>query len=144
VGDTPSIAAAVIDSLPDGLPYLLVSQTCPVPSALDKMRGYFVNDLSLGEHDKTDFVLTIERLRSLNSRIFLIPVDDSAYRIVHSTLHRLGVSLYPMPDSGSFEKWQFHWHFSKLGVRVPKASWLKHKAKIDFERLCSMLGLPLF
>jgi predicted ATP-grasp superfamily ATP-dependent carboligase len=105
-----------------------------------------VNKLSLEEHDKADFVRTIERLGSANSNMFLIPVDDSANRIVHSTFYRLRTSSYPMPDSSSFEtlndKWQFSQHCSKLDVRVPKTIRLEDKAEIDFEYLCATVGRP--
>jgi len=95
---------------------------------------------------RREFARTIERLGSANSNIFLIPVDDSANRIVHSTFDRLGASSYPMPDSSSFEtlndKWQFHRFCSELGVRVPKTIRLDEKAEIDFEYLCATVGLP--
>src|SRR5216684_5805749 len=147
VADTSFIASAVIDSLPDELPYFLVGpRSIAFLRHSRRCRAYFVNDLSLEENSKTDFVRTIERLRSANSRIFLIPADDSANRIVHSTFDRLEASSYPMPDSSSFEmlndKWQFHRHCSKLGVRVPRTIRLNHKAEIDFEYLCATVGLP--
>jgi len=147
VADTSSIAAAVIDSLPDELTYFLVGpRTIAFLRRSTRCREYFVNDLSLEEQNKTDFVRTIERLGSANSNLFLIPVDDSANRILHATFDRLGANSYPMPDSSSFEtlndKWQFHRHCSKLGVQVPKAIRLKDKAEIDFEYLCATVGLP--
>jgi predicted ATP-grasp superfamily ATP-dependent carboligase len=147
VADTSSIASAVIDSLPDELPYFLVgSKSVAFLRHSIRCRAYFANDLSLNEHNKLDFVRAIERLRSANPSLLLMPVDDSANRIVHSTFDRLRASSYPIPDSSSFEmlsdKWQFHWHCSKLGVRVPKAILLNHKAEIDFEYLCATVGLP--
>ena len=147
MADTSSIAAAVIDSLPDELTYFLVGpRTIAFLRRSTRCREYFVNDLSLEEQNKTDFVRTIERLGSANSNLFLIPVDDSANRILHATFDRLGANSYPMPDSSSFEtlndKWQFHRHCSKLGVQVPKAIRLKDKAEIDFEYLCATVGLP--
>jgi predicted ATP-grasp superfamily ATP-dependent carboligase len=147
VADTPSIASAVIDSLPDELPYFLVGpRDIAFLRHSIRCREYFVNDLSLEEHSKTDFVRTIEQLGSANSNIFLVPVDDSANRIVHSTFDRLAASSYPMPDSNSFEtlndKWLFHQLCSKRGVRVPKAIHLGDKAEIDFEHVCATVGLP--
>lgn len=147
MGDTSAIASAVIDSLPDELPYFLVgSKSIAFLRHSIRCRAYFVNELSLEEDSKTDFVRTIERLRSANSSIFLIPVDDSANRIIYSTLDRLKASSYPMPDSGSFEllndKWQFYRHCSKLGVQVPRTIRLNHKAEIDFEYLRATVGLP--
>jgi predicted ATP-grasp superfamily ATP-dependent carboligase len=147
VGDTPAIAAAVVDSLPDELPYFLVGpRDIAFLRHSIRCREYFVNDLSLEERNKTDFVRTIERLDSADSNIFLIPVDDSANRIVYSTFDRLGTSSFPMPDSSSFEtlndKWQFHRLCSELGVRVPKTIRLNDKAEIDFEYLRATVGLP--
>src|SRR5882762_9789071 len=147
VGDTPTIAAAVVDSLPDELPYFLVGpRDIAFLRHSIRCREYFVNNLSLEEGNKTDFVGTIERLGSANSNIFLIPVDDSANRIVHSTFDRLGANSYPMPNRSSFEtlndKWQFHRFCSELGVRVPKTIHLDDKAEIDFEYLCATVGLP--
>jgi predicted ATP-grasp superfamily ATP-dependent carboligase len=73
-------------------------------------------------------------------------VDDSANRIVHSTLDRLGASTYPMPDSSSFEmlndKWRFHQYCSELSIRVPKAISLNNKTEIDFDYLRVTVGLP--
>jgi hypothetical protein len=124
VADTPYIASAVIDSLPIELPYFLVGhRRIAFLRHSKRCRQYFINDLSLEEDNKTDFVRAIERLGSANPNIFLIPVDDSANRIVHSTLDRLGASTYPMPDSSSFEmlndKWRFNQYCSNLG-RVDK------------------------
>src|SRR6266852_4015605 len=63
VADTSFIASAVIDSLPDELPYFLVGpRSIAFLRRSIKCREYFVNDLSLEEHNKTDFVRTIERL----------------------------------------------------------------------------------
>jgi hypothetical protein len=147
VADTPCLATAVIDSLPDELPYVLVGpKSIAFLRRPMRCRAYFENDLSLEENNKTDFVRTIEWLGSANSNIFLMPVDDSANRIVHATFDRLGANSYPMPDSGSFEtlndKWQFHQLCSKLGLRVPKTIRLTDKAEIDFEYLCATVGLP--
>lgn len=147
IADTPSITSAVIDSLPAELPYFLVGhRNIAFLRHSIRCREYFVNDLSLEEHNKADFVRTVERLGSASSNIFLIPVDDSANRIVHSTFDRLGASSYPMPDSNSFEmlndKWRFYQHCSKLGIRVPKAIRLNDKAEIDFEYVCATVGLP--
>jgi ATP-grasp in the biosynthetic pathway with Ter operon len=147
VADTPKIASAVIDSLPTQLPYFLVGDRgVAFLRRSRRCREYFMNDLSLEEDNKADFVRTIEQVRSANSNIFLIPADDSANRIVHSTLDRLGVSTYPMPDSGSFEmlndKWRFHRYCSELGIRVPKAINLNSKTDIDFDQVCATAGLP--
>lgn len=149
VGDTPYIAIAVIDSLPTGLPYFLVGhKRIAFLQRSKRCRQYFVNDPSLEEDNKADFIRTIERLASANSNIFLIPVDDSANRIMHSTFDRLGARSYPMTDSGSFEmlndKLRFHQYCSKLGVPVPNTIRLNHKAEIDFHYVCETSGCPLF
>lgn len=147
VADTPSIAAAVIDSLPEELPYFLVG-----PSSVAFLgrsttcREYFPNALSLHERDRLQFVRTIQQIGSVNSNLFMIPVDDSANRVLHSTFAELGARSYPMPDSSSFEmlndKWQFYQYCSQLGVRVPKTIYLGHKTGIEFENLCTAVGLP--
>jgi hypothetical protein len=125
VASTPYIASAVIDALPIELRYFLVGhRSIAFLRRSKRCRQYFMHDLSLEEDNKAHFVRTIERLGSANPNIFLIPVDDTAIRIVHSTLDRLGASTYPMPDSSSFEmlndKWRFHQYCSELGIRVPK------------------------
>jgi predicted ATP-grasp superfamily ATP-dependent carboligase len=93
------------------------------------------------------FVRTIQRLGSVNANLFMIPVDDSANRLLHSTFDQLGACSYPMPDSASFErlndKWQFYQCCSQLDVRVPKTVLLGDKSEIDFENLCTAVGLPL-
>jgi predicted ATP-grasp superfamily ATP-dependent carboligase len=147
VADTPYVASAVTDSLPAELPYFLVGhRNIAFLRRSKRCQQYFVNDLSLEEDNKADFVRTIERLGSTNSNIFLIPADDSANRIVHSTFDRLGAHFYPMPDSCSFEmlsdKWRFHQYCSKLGVPVPRAIRLNDKAEIDFDYVCARVGLP--
>jgi hypothetical protein len=147
VADTPYIASAVIDSLPMELPYFLIGhRRIAFLRRSKRCRQYFMNDLSLEEDNKTDFVRAIERLGSANPNIFLISVDDSANRIVHSTLDRLGASTYPMPDSSSFEmlndKWRFHQYCSELSIRVPKAISLNNKTEIDFDYLRVTVGLP--
>ncbi|MDA9409903.1 hypothetical protein XH80_25105 [Bradyrhizobium sp. CCBAU 45384] len=129
------------------MPYVLVG-----PKSIAFLRRskncqeYVPNDLVLDECSKTEFVLTIERLRSTNAKVFVIPVDDSANRIVYSISHCLGASTYPIPDSASFEmlndKRQFHRLCSTLGVRVPKSVYLRDKAEIDFGSFRAMLGLP--
>ena len=147
VSDTPYIASAVIDSLPTDLPYFLVGPSNIAFLRHSKWcRQYFRNDLSLEEHDKTHFVRTIERIDSLWSNVFLIPVDDSANRIIRSTFDCLGVRCFPMPNGSSFEmlndKWRFNRHCSNLGVRVPKSIYLSDKAEIDFDYVRAMVGLP--
>jgi ATP-grasp in the biosynthetic pathway with Ter operon len=147
VAGTPYIASSVIDSLPRGLPYFLIGhRNIAFLGRSKKCRQYFMNDLSLEEDNKTDFVRTIEQLGSANSNIFLIPVDDPANRIVYSTFDRLGARTYPIPDSRSFEmlndKWRFQKYCSNLGVRVPKAVRLNDKTEIDFDYLCETVGLP--
>src|SRR5262249_966896 len=129
------------------LPYFLVGhRSIAFLRRSKRCRQYFMNDLSLEENNKTDFVRTIERLGSANPNIFLIPVDDSASPIVHSTLHRLRPSTYPMADSSSFEmlndKWRFHQYCSELGIRVPKAMRLNNKTEIDFDHVSATVGLP--
>src|SRR5262249_9001888 len=145
LAETSFIASAVIDSLPDELPYFLVGpKNIAFLRHSTRCRGYFANDLSLEELNKANFVRTIEQIAGANSNMLLIPVDDPANRIVHSTVDRLGVNSYPMPDSISFEvlndKWQFHQRCSHLSVPVPKAICLNHKAEIDFEYLSATLG----
>ena len=147
VADTSSIAAAVIDSLPAELPYFLVGhRNIAFLQRSIRCQEYFENDLSLEEHNKTDFVRTIERLGSANPNILLVPVDDSANRIVQSSFGRLGTRCYPMPDSSSFEtlsdKWLFHQYCSKIGARAPKALRLNNKDEINFEYMCATVGLP--
>lgn len=147
MGSTPSIASAVVDSLPGGVPYFLIS-----PKSISflrhsaRCRDHFTNDLSIEETNKQDVVLTIERLRSTHSQVLLIPVDDSANRLVHATVDQLRSSLFPISDSGSFEmlndKWQFYQRCSRLQIRVPKPVWLNRKSEIDFENLCAVIGLP--
>jgi predicted ATP-grasp superfamily ATP-dependent carboligase len=147
IADTSFIASAVIDSLPDELLYFLVGpKNIAFLRRSRRCKGYFENALSLEEQNKTNFVRTIEQLAGANSNMFLIPVDDSANRIVHATVDRLGVNSYPVPDSVCFEtlndKWQFYQHCANLNVRVPKAIRLNHKFEIDFEYLCTALGRP--
>jgi predicted ATP-grasp superfamily ATP-dependent carboligase len=147
VADTPQIASAIIDSLPMQLPYFLVGhREVAFLRRSRRCRQYFMNDLSLEEDNKTDFVRTIERLGGANANILLIPADDSANRIVHSTLDRLGVSTYPMPNSSSFEmlndKWRFHQYCSERGIRVPKAINLSSKTELDFDQVCEAVGPP--
>jgi len=148
VGNTPYIVSAVIDSLPADFPYFLVGhRNIAFLRRSKRCLQYFVNDLALEEDNKADFIQTIERLGSgTNSSMLLIPVDDSANRILHSTRGRLDVSYYPMPDSNSFEmlndKWRFHQYCSKLGARVPTAIRLNNKAEIGFDDVCARVGLP--
>jgi predicted ATP-grasp superfamily ATP-dependent carboligase len=147
VADTPQIASGVIDSLPTELPYFLVGDRGVAFLRRSKRcQQYFMNDLSLEEDNKTEFVRTIERLGIANGNIFLIPVDDSANRIVHSTLDRLGVSTYPMHNRSSFEmlndKWCFHRYCVELGIQVPKAVNLNSKIEIDFDQVCATVELP--
>jgi len=142
-----TIACAVIDSLPIELPYFLIGpRRIAFLQRSKRCRQYFRKDLSLEEDNKTDFVRAIERLGSANPNIFLIPVDDTAIRMVHSTLDRLGASTYPMPDSSSFEmlndKWRFHQYCSELGIRVPKAIRLNNKTEINFDYVSMTVGLP--
>lgn len=69
MGSTPSIASAVVDSLPDGVPYFLIA-----PKSISflrhsaRYRDHFTNDLSIEASNKQDVVLTIERLRSTHSQ----------------------------------------------------------------------------
>jgi len=147
VAETSSITAAVIDSLPDEISYFLVGpQSIAFLRHAIRCREYFVNDLSLEERNQTEFVRTIQRLGVEKSNLFLIPVDDSANRIVQLTIGRLGAMSYPMPDSRTFEvlndKWQFHQKCSEIGVRVPKAICLKDKSEIDCEYVRKKVGLP--
>jgi hypothetical protein len=147
VADTPWIASAVVDSLPIELPYFLVGhRNIAFLRRSKRCRQYFMNELSLEDDNKTDFVRTIEWIGNGHENIFLIPVDDSANRIVYSTLDRLKVSTYPMPDSSSFEmlndKWRFHQYCSELDIRVPKAMRLDNKTEIDFDRVRVTVGLP--
>jgi hypothetical protein len=96
VADTPYIASALTDSLPAEWPYFLVGhRNIAFLRRSKRCRQYFANDLSLEEGNKADFVQTIQQLGSTNSNIFLIPADDSANRIVHSTFDRLGAHFYP-------------------------------------------------
>jgi hypothetical protein len=148
VADTPCIAAAVIDSLPDDLSYFLVGpRSVAFLGRSSRCREYFVNALSVDERDRMHFVRTIQRLGSVNANLFIIPADDSATRLLHSTADELGAPSYPIPDSVSFErlndKWQFYQYCSQLGVRVPKTVLLRDKSEIDFENLCTAVGLPL-
>jgi hypothetical protein len=147
IGNTPSIAAAVIDSLPAELSYFLVGPIAvKFLRAPTRCRAYLMNDLSREESSKADFVRTIQLISSAHSNLILIPVDDSANRIVQSTFDRLGPGSYPMPESSSFEmlsdKWRFNQHCSNLGVRVPKTILLNGKAEIDFENVRAAVGLP--
>jgi hypothetical protein len=147
IADTPSIASAVIDSLPIEFPFFLVgSRDIAFLRRSKRCRQYFANDLSLEEEDKADFIRTIEWLDRTYSNVFLLPADDSANRIIHSTFDRLGGRSYPMPDRASFEilndKWPFHQLCSKLGVPVPKAIRINNKADIDFDDLSMTVGLP--
>ena len=147
ISDTPFIAPAVIDSLPAELPYFLVGhRNIAFLRRSNRCRQYFENDLSLEERNKADFIQTIERLGSTNANLFLIPVDDSANRIVHSTFDHLRAGFYPIPDSSSFEllndKWKFHQYCTKLGVPTPNTVYMNDKAQIDFDYLSATVGLP--
>jgi hypothetical protein len=148
VADTPAIASAVIDSLPIEISFFLVGPKKIAFLRRSKgCRQYFTNDLSLEEANQADFIQTIGSLDSTCANVFLVlPVDDSANRIIHSTFDRLGVRSYPMPDRASFEilndKWRFHQLCSKLGIPVPKAAPINNKADIDFDYLRMTVGLP--
>jgi predicted ATP-grasp superfamily ATP-dependent carboligase len=147
VANTPYLAAPVIDSLPTELPYDLVGRRdILILRHSKRFLQYFHNDLSLEENNKADFVRTIRGLVCTNSNVFLIPVDDSAIRIVNSTFDQLGASCYPIPQSSSFEmlndKWRFSQYCSKLGVRVPTAIRLTDKAEVDFDYVSATFGLP--
>jgi hypothetical protein len=146
VADTPYIASAVLDSLPAELPFFLIGpKKIAFLGRAESCRRYFVNDLSLCEGNKADFIQTIERLCT-HSNIFLIPADDSANQLLYSTFDRLGAKCYPMCDSDSFEilndKWRFQQLCSKLGVRVPKTMRLIEKSEIDFDHVRATAGLP--
>ena len=146
IGETPSITAAVVDSLPDELSFLLVG-----PKRIAFLRhskrclGHFDNDLLPTEQNKSGFVRAIQRLDTGNPNLLLIPVDDWANRFLHS-IDKLNTPRYPIPDSRSFErlndKWQFYQYCLELGVRVPHTILLGDKAEIDFEWVCATVGLP--
>jgi ATP-grasp in the biosynthetic pathway with Ter operon len=147
IADTPFIAAAVVDSLPNNLPYLLIGpRSIAFLRRSASCRGYFVNDLSLEESNKDDFAQTIQRLVRISSNIFLIPADDSANRIVNATLDQLGANIYPIPDSACFEtlndKWQFYLYCRQLGVQVPETIQFGDKTEIDFEHVGATVGVP--
>ena len=146
IGETPSITAAVVDSLPHELSFLLVGpRRIAFLRHARGCRGYFDNDLSPTEQNKSDFVRAIQRFDTGSQNLLLIPVDDRATRLLH-LIDKLNTPSYPIPDSSSFEtlndKWQFYRLCSKLGVRAPKTIWLGDKAEIDFELVCATVGLP--
>jgi hypothetical protein len=147
IADTPFIAGAIIDSLPNKLPYFLVGpRTIAFLRRSTSCLGYFANDLSLSEQNKAEFSKTIQGLNRVSPKIFLIPADDSACRIVGATIGRFGGNAYPMPDRATFEtlndKWQFYFRCRQLGVRVPKTIRFADKTLIDFEHVCTSIGLP--
>ena len=147
IADTNYIASAVIDSLPPTLSFFLVG-----PKSVAFLRRskrclqYFETGLSL-DADKADFVQVIEKLSGDFANLFLIPVDDSANRIIHSTFARLRPKTFPIPDSASFEllndKWLFHQLCSRLKIRVPRTVMVEDKSALNFERLRAAVGAPL-
>ena len=145
-GETPTIAAAVVDSLPDELSFLLIGpRSIAFLRHAKKCLGHFDNNLLPTEQNKSDFVRAIQQLDTGNQSLLLIPIDDRAIRLLHS-VDRLNTPRYPIPDSRTFEtlndKWQFYQHCSELGVRVPHTILLGDKAEIDFELVCATVGLP--
>ena len=137
----------LFNSLPADLSYFLLGHRSVAFLRRSRLcRQYFVNELSLTERNKADFIQTIEWLGSTNSNLFLIPVDDAANRMVHTTLDRLRAGLFPIPDSNSFEllndKWRFQQYCTQHGISVPSTIHVDTKAQMDFGHLSETLGLP--
>jgi predicted ATP-grasp superfamily ATP-dependent carboligase len=147
VSATPHLTAVVIDSLPRDLRFFLIG---PKDIALFRHSRrcvqYFAQDLSLQTAKATSFVRIVEDILKKTQIVCIIPVDDSANRIVHSTQEKLDVKTYPMPDSMTFErlndKWSFYKQCRELQIQSPQSFYFAKKSDIVFDQLVETIGLP--
>ena len=146
IGETPSITAAVVDSLPEELSFLLVGpKRVAFLRHMKRCLGHFDNDLLSTERNRSDFIRAIQQVETGNANSLLVPVDDSANRLLHS-VGKLNIPRFPIPDSRTFEmlndKWEFYQRCSELGIAMPRTIFLGDKTEIDFGQVCSKVGLP--
>lgn len=112
-------------------------------------RSTLISDYLEADFDGKDDDKIIEHIHRFAGQavnVMLAPVDCVAARWIHRTRHRLGVSVIPIPDTDTLERFDNKWRFYEFciatGLRTPSTRYVADKYQLDFMSMAEALGLP--